>query len=186
MTSPEQKLIEGIRQGDIGVFEEIYKKYYTFLCLIAEFIIRNPSDAEEIVSDVFVRIWNMRGKIQINTSLKAYLIKAVQNTPLNYLERTKLINRSTERLSDANAYSLVWDSNYPLGQLYEKETIEIIENCVKSLPEGCREVFQLSRDKDYTYLEIACKLGISVNTVKTQMKIALSRLRESLEKYLVL
>jgi RNA polymerase sigma-70 factor, ECF subfamily len=186
MEYSNQQLIDGIQKGDIAAFEILYKKYYIFLYLIAEHIARNPSDAEEIVSDVFVKLWNIREKIDITTSIKAYLVKAVHNTSINYIERYKMRNKLTDSLDNDDYRLLAWDSDYPLGQLYEKEIIDILDNGVKSLPDACRQIFILSRNDDMKYSEIADKLGISINTVKTQVKIALARLRENLKDYMMI
>lgn len=186
MELSNQQLINGIQKGDVAAFEELYRQYYIFLCLIAEHIVRNHSDAEEIVSDVFVRLWNIREKIDITTSVKGYLIKAVHNTSLNYLERFRLTQKLTDSLSNSDYEFLAWDSDYPLGQLYEKEIMNILEQGISELPDGCRKIFILSRNEDMKYSDIADKLGISVNTVKTQMKIALARLRENLKDYLII
>ena len=186
MEYSHQQLINGIKNGDVVAFEELYKQYYVFLCMIAEHIVRNPFDAEEIVSDVFVKLWNIREKIDITTSIKAYLVRAVHNTSLNYLERYKISNKLTDSLSNSDYEILAWDSDYPLGQLYEKEIKDILENGIKTLPDACRQIFILSRNENMKYSEIADKLGISVNTVKTQMKIALARLRETLKDYLMI
>jgi RNA polymerase sigma-70 factor, ECF subfamily len=183
MEYPDQKLISAILEGDLGAYEELFKKYYVYLCFVAEHIIRNRSDAEEIVSDVFVRLWNLKGRTEIISSVKAYLIRSVHNASLNYIEQNAVRLKSTGRLSSADLKVLAWDSDYPLGQLYEKELQDILENCIKELPEACREIFLLSRDRDMKYTEISNKLGISVNTVKTQIKIALSRLREAVSNY---
>jgi RNA polymerase sigma-70 factor (ECF subfamily) len=185
MEYSNQQLINGIKQGDVASFEELYKQYYIFLCFIAEHIVRNHSDAEEIVSDVFVKLWNIREKIDIITSIKAYLVKAVHNTSINYLERLKLENKLTDDLSNLEIELLAWDSDYPLGQLYEKEILDILDHGISILPDACRQIFILSRNEDMKYCDIADKLGISVNTVKTQMKIALARLREILKDYLM-
>ena len=181
-----QQLIRGINQGDIAAFEELYRQYYIFLCLIAEHIVRNSSDAEEIVSDVYVKLWNIRKTIDITTSIKAYLVKSVHNTSINYLERVNLKNKLSDNLSTSDYKLLAWDSDYPLGHIYEKEILEILDHCIRSLPDACRQIFLLSRNEDMKYSDIADKLGISVNTVKTQMKIALARLRETLKDYLMI
>jgi len=186
MDTSSQKLIDGIKHGDLAAFEELYRQYYTFLCLIAQHIIRNSSEAEEIVTDVFVKLWTIREKIDITTSLKAYLIKAVRNTSLNYIKRSGLNNKMTDSLNNINYEILAWESDYPLGQLYKQEIMDILNRSVSELPDSCREIFLLSRDKDLKYFEIACRLGISVNTVKAQMKIALARLRKCLRDYLAL
>ena len=183
MEYSDQQLITCIREGDLDAFEELHKRYYVFLCLIAEHIVRNHNDAEEIVSDVFVRLWTIREKTGIISSLKGYLIKAVHNTSLNYIEQNKRRFYLTDRLNDSDRRLLAWDSDYPLGRLYEDEIIKILREGLDKLPDGCREIFLLSRKNDMKYNDIADKLGISVNTVKTQMKIALSRLHEDLKDY---
>ena len=186
MEDSNQQLINSIKQGDIAAFETLYKKYYIFLCLIAEHIVRNPSDAEEIVTDVFVKIWNIREKINITSSIKAYLVKAVHNTSINFLERNKISNKLTDSLNNSDYKILAWDSDYPLGQLYEKEIMNILEHGISALPDACQQIFILSRNENMKYIEIADKLGISINTVKTQMKIALSHLRETLKDYMMI
>lgn len=186
MEYSNQQLNNGIRQGDVAVFEELYRQYYIYLCLIAEHIVKNHSDAEEVVSDVFVKLWTIREKTEITTSIKAYLVKAVHNTSINYLEKLKFENKLTDSLSKLDYELLAWNSDYPLGQLYTKEIMEILDHGINTLPECCRQIFLLSRNEDMKYCDIACKLGISVNTVKTQMKIALFRLREFLQDYLII
>jgi RNA polymerase sigma-70 factor, ECF subfamily len=179
-----QQLLRGIKDGDIHAFEFLYKEYYVLLCYVARHIIRNDDDAEEIVSDVFVKLWNNRDTVNITSSLKSYLIRAVRNTALNYLDKVNATRKFTDQLDKVNYDLLFWDNDYPLGQLYEKEIIEAINRGIAELPNGCREIFLLSRDDELSYNDIAMKLNISVNTVKTQMKIALSRLRVTLRNYL--
>jgi RNA polymerase sigma-70 factor (ECF subfamily) len=186
MEYSHQQLINGIKNGDVVAFEELYRQYYIFLCLIAEHIVRNPSDAEEIVSDVFVKLWNIREKIEIIISIKAYLVRAVHNTSINFLEQSKTTNKLTDSLNNSDYQLLAWDSDYPLGQLFEKEIMDILDHGINNLPDACRQIFMLSRNENMKYSDIADKLGISVNTVKTQMKIALSRLRETLRDYLMI
>jgi RNA polymerase sigma-70 factor (ECF subfamily) len=183
MEYPDHKLISAIQNGDLGAYEELYKKYYVYLCFVAEHIIRSHADAEEIVSDVFVRLWNLRERTEIISSVKGYLIRAVHNASLNYIEQNAVRLKSTGRLSSSDLKVLAWDSDYPLGHLYEKELQDILINCINELPEACREIFLMSRDKEMKYTDISKKLDISVNTVKSQLKIALSRLREAVRNY---
>ncbi len=180
-----QQLIKSIQEGDIAAFEVLYRKYYTFLCLVAERIVKSELDAEEIVSDVFVKLWRIKGKTGDIISIKAYLIKAVINTSINHLENKYQYNKFTDRLSINDYKLLIWDSDYPLGQLYKKEIIDLLKNGIDELPDSCKEIFLLSRDRNLKYSEISNKLGISINTVKSQMRIALARMREILKDYLV-
>lgn len=168
---------------DLFDFNNLYRKYYVFLCLIAEHIVRNKSDAEEIVSDVFVRLWNCRNNIIFTSSVKGYLIKAVHNTALNHLEKNRS-EKLTESINISDKNILAWDSDYPLGHIYEEEIMSLLNDGIKSLPCACREIFMLSRNENMGYSEIAEKLGISVNTVKTQIKIALGYLRVHLKDYI--
>ncbi|HOW39645.1 MAG TPA: RNA polymerase sigma-70 factor [Bacteroidales bacterium] len=184
MEYSDQQLVDKIRSGDIAAFETIFNKFYIYLCLLSEHLVRNQHDAEEIVSDVFMKVWNIREKFEITTSLKAYLIRAVYNASLNHIESNKFRKKLTQSISDSDYEILVWDDNYPLGQLFEKEILEVLDQGINSLPDGCRQIFLLSRNENMKYSDIAQKQGISVNTVKTQMKIALSRLRENLKVFL--
>jgi RNA polymerase sigma-70 factor (ECF subfamily) len=184
MNLTDQQLIEGIRAGDLEAYEELYRLYFVYLSLVAEHITGSSSDAEEIVSDVFIKLWNNRIVININSSVKNYLIKAVRNTSLNYLEKNLLSRKLSEPITNSDFQIIAWDSDYPLGQLYEEEVRNLLEKGIDKLPDGCKEIYLLSRNSDLKYDEIAGKLGISVNTVKTQLKIALSRLRDILKDYL--
>lgn len=184
MEDSNQQLVEKIRTGDISAFETIFNKFYVYLCLLSEHIVRNQHDAEEIVSDVFMKVWNIREKLEITTSLKAYLIRAVYNASLNHIESNKFRKELTQSISDSDSELLIWDNNYPLGQLFEKEILEALDQGINSLPDACRQVFILSRNENMKYSDIARSQGISVNTVKTQMKIAMLRLRETLKDFL--
>ena len=184
MESCDQEPLASAPGADMDSFEKLYGKYYVYLCMIAMHIVRNRDDAEEIVEDVFVRLWNSPGRLKEIRSVKAYLIKAVHNTSLNYIEHNRKYNQ-TESITARDLTILAWDSDYPVGHLYEKELLDIIVKAVRELPDSCREIFLLSRDKNLKYNEISDRLGISVNTVKTQMKIALAGLREKVSKYMI-
>lgn len=184
MEYSDQQLVDKIRSGDITAFETIFNKFYIYLCLLSEHLVRNQHDAEEIVSDVFMKVWNIREEFEITTSLKGYLIRAVYNASLNHIESNKYRKELTQSISGSDSELLIWDGNYPLGQLFEKEILEVLDQGINSLPDGCRQIFLLSRNENMKYSDIAQKQGISVNTVKTQMKIALSRLRENLKVFL--
>ncbi len=185
MENRDQELHASAPEADIDTFEKLYGKYYVYLCMVALHIVRNKDDAEEIVSDVFIRLWNSPDKLKEIRSMKAYLVKAVHNTSLNYIEHNRKLEM-TESLNARDLNILAWDSDYPLGQLYEEELLDIIMKCIEKLPDSCRKIFLMSRDKNLKYNEISDKLGISVNTVKTQIKIALCGLREEVSKYMVI
>lgn len=151
------------------------------LCVIAYEYTRDKMLAEEMVSDTFLSLWEKRESIQVKTSVKSYLIKSTQNTCLQYIRKKKLEVRN---IGDATEWEHIpWSENYPLGLLFENELSEQIAKAIEALPPRCREVFRLSRTDEMSYSEIAGKLKISENTVKTQVKTALARIRKALNDY---
>jgi RNA polymerase sigma-70 factor (ECF subfamily) len=167
---------------DAEDFGKFYTEYYSMLCMIAYEYTRNKMQAEEMVEDTFLALWEKRKSLQINTSIKNYLIKSTQNTCLQHIRKKKLMTQSFDEGFENKHIS--WGSDYPLGQLFEKELLSLIDKATGKLPLQCRKIFLLSRVEEMSYSQIAETLHISENTVKTQIKIALSRLRDALKDYL--
>jgi RNA polymerase sigma-70 factor (ECF subfamily) len=182
MVSNEQDILRRIREGDVGGLRQLFEGYYAMLCGIAVGYLRSSRQAEEVVSDVYCYIWENREKLTIHTSVRAYLIAAVRNRCLNSLEHSK---RERALLSSVPVEACREDllaSGYstPLAGMITKELEVAVEQAFNALPAACREVFRLSRFESLSYEEVARQKNISVNTVKTQMKIALQKLREAL------
>ena len=176
---------DGIRLGNLVAFEQLFNDYYNYLCYVALEFVKEKQTAEEIVSDVFFALWEKRESIKINSSISAYLIRAVKNKCINH----GLHSKAEERFKQTIAERIIQSSSvdeYPMGNLLTNELTGLIKQSIDSLPEQCRQVFLLSRDEELRYEEIAERLNVSINTVKTQMKIALSKLRVSLKDYLTL
>lgn len=178
---------QDLRLTSLSTFENLFDKYYSMLCLVAYDFLKNKALAEEIVDEVFMAVWQKRDVIQINQSIRAYLVKSVKNRCINWFEQTKTERIVMTNVADISVYeSILWDDDYPLGKLLEQELRNSINESINALPEQCKRIYQLSRNEDLSYEEIAARLNISVNTVKTQMKIALAKLREALRDYLPL
>ncbi len=173
----DQFLFERIKKSDEKAFETLFRTYYPFLCQYATQLLREPSEAEEIVQELFVRLWERRKEINIETSVKNYLFRAVKNSCLNYLRHAKI--KSNYIPSEENFYV---DEEYD----FQAELIKKIEESIASLPDKRREIFRLSRQEGLKYKEIAAKLNVSVKTVETQMGIAIKSLRQKLTNYLSL
>ena len=163
-------------------FEEIFTKYYSMLCIIAYDYVGDKSLAEEMVQDTFMAIWEKRDSITVTPAIRYYLVKATQNTCLQYLRKKKIETQPIDTISTEKM--IAWSDDYPLGHLFEKELADIINQTIQSFSPQIQKVFLLSRFKDMTYSQIAAILNVSENTVKTQMKIALSRLRDAVKEYL--
>jgi RNA polymerase sigma-70 factor (ECF subfamily) len=180
----QRDILENIKKGDLHSFKQLFENYYVMLCYIANGYLNSKQLSEEVVDDVFYKIWENRETLNIHTSLKAYLVKAVRHRSINYLEQ----NRSSYYISDTSIKDgcenfFFSDTNTPLSGLISKEQEDAITQAISSLPAGCRKVFHLRHFENLKYEEIALKLNISVNTVKSQMQTALQKLRQLLSPY---
>jgi len=166
---------EKIHQGDKDAFAWLFKKYYEPLYYFAGRIIKDPQASENIVQDVFVKIWADREVKQISSNVKSYLYTAVKNHALNYIKREK-------KLMDPLGDQTYADENIrtPEESLIDNEIISKVRQAIEMLPEKCRRVYVMHRYDNLTYNEIAEIQQISVNTVKTQMKRALQKLSTQL------
>lgn len=183
------EVFKSISEGDTKAFEVIFKEYYKFLCSFAFGLTKERHSAEDIVEEFFVDLWNNREKLSISTSVRAYFISSIHNRCLNYLQRDKYKYVSACEISlligkEGTIGDKLISHDHP--SLLTRELEKILALSIEKLPKHCKEIFQLSRFHDLGYEEIASKLDISINTVKTQIKIALSKLREDLQEYLAL
>jgi RNA polymerase sigma-70 factor (ECF subfamily) len=184
----EQDILENIKNGDLHSFKQLFEKYYVLLCYIANSYLNSKQLSEEIVDDVFYKIWENRETLNIHTSIKAYLSKAVHHRSLNSLE---IKNRRNDYLIDTpidgNRDDLFFtDTGTPLSHLIGKELEEAIEQAINSLPEACRKIFYMKYFENLKYEEIATQLNLSVNTVKSQLKIASQKLKKILSPHFLL
>jgi RNA polymerase sigma-70 factor (ECF subfamily) len=184
-TINEQDILENIRNGDLHSFKQLFNNYYVMLCYIANNYLNSKELSEEVVDDVFYKIWENRNSGIIHTSIKAYLIKAVQHRSLNALQ---IKNRLNDYLTDTPVEDhredfFFIDSDTPLSKLIGKELEDAIDQAVNSLPAVCRKIFYLKHFENLKYEEIALQLKISVNTVKSQLKIAHQKLRKILSPH---
>ena len=157
------------------LFEEVFRIHFTSLHSYATSIIKEEAAAEEIVQNVFFKLWEQSEKIQINVSVSAYLYKAVYNDCLNYLRHNKV---------KAGHYAHVTSTTTEHGDAMDpavlKELQQKIDVALNELPEQCRTIFQLSRLDNLRYRAIADQLGISVKTVENQVAKAVRLLRTKL------
>ncbi len=179
MNLPDEKeLFERIKNGDEQAFETVFHRYYKSLCLFASQFVKDDDEAEEIVQDLFVRIWEKRSRINIETSVKNYLVRSVKNLCLNYIKHNKIKDIHAKNILSESSSTVPDESNF-----IELDLLQKIEESIDSLPEKRREIFRLSRQEGLKYREIAEKLDISIKTVETQMGLAFKTLREKLKNF---
>lgn len=182
---PNSGLIKALMNDDQQAFDSIFRKYYKLLCIEAKGYLRNHHLIEEIVCDVFTRIWNNRKELDINISLREYLIKAVRNNCINYYRMQKVQEKLKHDVDEnqKKAYALMDIGEDPLEYTITNELVTEINKAVESLPERYKQAFKLSRYGNLSYKEIAVEMGITVDGVKMNIKKALEKLREKLANY---
>ena len=167
---------------DDDTFELLFKTHFKALHAYGMSILRDEQEAEEIVQQVFLKFWEKRNTLTIETSVKAYLYKSVYNDCLNHLRnfKTRLkYQGEAQRMTDL--YERPASARVEMNEFQN-----ILNEAINELPEKCRTIFQMSRFEELKYKEIAEKLGLSVKTVENQMSKALKILRLELSGFLAL
>lgn len=175
-----QTHLQSLPQSDEAAFERLFKEHFKSLYAYAYTIVKDEVAAEEIVQNVFYKIWDKKKQPEIQTSIKAYLYKAVYHDSLNYLKHLKVRAQYKSQVMHQHKE----EGTPASGKLLLKELEEKLRDAMNGLPEQCRTIFQMSRFDGLKYQEIASQLGISVKTVENQMGKALKLLRVKLIDFL--
>jgi len=168
-------------QGVEAFFEQVFKSHFKGLHAYACTIIRDAAPAEEIVQNIFLKLWEKKEELNIRENIAVYLYRAVHNESLNYLRHRKV--RAAYQ-SHAMRQHKQTEQEKPAEKVVMGELEKRLETALQELPEQCRTIFQLSRFEDLKYREIADKLGLSVKTIENQMGKALKLLRLKLADFL--
>lgn len=182
----EHYLVESIKKGDQKSFEFLFKSYYSKLCKYARSIVHNETTAEDLVMDIFVRMWESPEKLVISASISGYLYQCVHNHCINYLTRKhkQFSELNAETIEKLNLILPQDTSDDPLTGINIIELSNRIEQSIINLPVECRKIFVMSRKEELSHKEIATQLGISENTVKVQIYRALIKLHVLLKEFL--
>jgi RNA polymerase sigma-70 factor (ECF subfamily) len=172
----DAEIVRRIREGDVGQFESLFRSSYVSLVRYAKTLVRDFDAAEEIVQDLFFRLWKDRDKIQIESSLNGYLYRAVHNRCLHFFEHAKVVEKYMQEM----AIELEASTESPTDMINYRELQERIAAILERLPEKCGKIFCMSRFEGLKYSEIAEKLSISVKTVEANMGRALKEFRKTL------
>lgn len=163
-------------------FCQLFRLYYAPLCRYAVRFVRSGEVAEEIVSDVFIRLWKNRSQIQLYASFHAYCHRAVKNQSLDYLKSSGRQYASYSELTDAHCTLIAPDMSPEQGVL-DQEIDALLDSAIAQLPKQGQLIYRMNRDQGLKYREIAGQLGISVRTVETHMGRSFQTLRARLQGY---
>lgn len=168
---------------DLTTFNQLFREHYPALRAYAEFLL-GAGSAEDIVQDVFLVTWENKDTISIHSSIKAYLFKTVYNRCLNNLRHLKIVHATRQQVEHGLKMQELLladpEKNHIIQQMYMNELRDEMNEAIDSLPEKCREVFQLSYLSGLRNKQISEQLGISVSTVEKHISHALKTLRKTL------
>lgn len=173
----DESLFNALKGGSELAFRELYDRYWKKLLVRAHILLGNREDAEEIVHDIFVQLWKKRETIEIENKVVTYISAMLRYGCFKLLAESKKRHRLVpfEQEAGANLFS------YSVDEYLDFENLRAeLERHVCELPHSCQLIFRYSREMGLTDKQIAEKMDISVNTVRTQMGRALRKLRTSL------
>jgi RNA polymerase sigma-70 factor (family 1) len=177
----DNALIQRMLGGDESAFSIIFKTYYADLVLFAGTFVRDKPAAEEIVQDVFIRLWENRESVIITSSLRSFLLKAVQNKCIDNIRHLKIVDDYQSKLRN---HPLLLENDTENYVLYS-ELEDDLKKALGKLPEDISKIFLLNRFEGLTYPEIASQLDLSVRMVEIRMGKALALLKNYLKDYLI-
>ena len=160
------------RQEDQWAYKELFTSLYSYLLHFAKTLVKAKEPAEEIVSDVFIRVWEKRRDLEKIENLKVYLYITTRNKAFNYLERQKRV--ATNPLEDITELTSIYLN--PEQLMITADMLALIQRAIDRLPPQCRIIFKLAKEDGLKYREVAEILNISPKTVENQLTIALHKI----------
>lgn len=179
MENDLQGIARQMASGETSAFELLFRTYYPQLVRYATTITDDRESAEEIVQDLFYRLWRDREKLMIGTSVTGYLYRSVYNRAIKFIDHQKIKRRYITTMTEREDESPVT----PYQETVSAELSEIIARTIENMPDRCAEIFCLNRFEGLKYREIADRLSISIKTVEANMGKALREFRKVIEDY---
>lgn len=167
----DKRLWKNIKSGDKKALTDLHEKYFHQMCLYAHKTTDNSGIVEELVSDCFIKIWENRKKISIKNSVKNYIFLILRNSIIDYFRKKQVHQETLENLPE------IADENY----FDEQKQYAFLYQALEKLPQQRRKILELAVFESQSYKQIAEKLNISKNTVKTQIARAYRFLKETLD-----
>ncbi|TGV02125.1 RNA polymerase sigma factor [Flavivirga rizhaonensis] len=179
----EDEVLSALKSGDQNAFKTIYLAYYDKLCRYANSLSNNTTNVEDIVQEALMYLWQKREDITINSSLNAYLYRAVYNRFIGEIKKNK---RELTLMYELQLSAILEFESFEDSK--KEHYLQLLEDIISKLPEKRKEVFVLSKIKNYKYKEIASMLKISERTVENQIRRAFITIRKEVSglKYIMI
>jgi len=168
----DELLLAQFKKGDISVFEQVYKTYYKPLVTEAYLLLQNDQEAEDQVQALFIEIWDKKLYRNVHASLRCYLHRAIHNRCLNVLDKQKTRDKRFEQ------YSRTVEDRVSGNMAEMNERRRMLQTLLGELSTQRLEAFSLVYLEDKKYKEAAEEMGITVNSVKTHLRLALKTLQQ--------
>lgn len=185
IASNDAALVARVHTGDLDAFETLVRTWAKPLIEFASALLRSRHEAEEVVQDLFVWIWEHRFEWEVRGTVGAYLYRSIRNRAVSRLRHHQVEDRFQERLAAAAPPAPSTTASPAEQDLAADELSVAIDAAIAALSDRCREVFLLNRQQGLSYAQIAETLQISVKTVEIHMTRALAALRQALGPWLV-
>ena len=186
----DELLIEQLNQKQVGAFKILFDRFYRYLVLYAMKWVERQEIAEDVVQDVFVRVWLHRDNLRDDGTLQGYLLRSAYHASLNALKKganaTAYRSWVAQQIEQSCYAHYDPDDSEVIRKLYSQEIAGQIDAAVESLSPKCREVFRMSHIEGLSNREISERLGITLSTVENHIYNALKQLRQKLSHYKML
>jgi len=162
-----------LADGDEEAFRQLFHHYNKLLQPFVVKLTRSPLAAEEVLQEVFLKIWAHRKRLARVDNPKAYIIRIVSNESMDYLHA----QAKHERLAKEMLHTQIGEAPSPEQSFFHRETEQRLQQAIEQLPNSCRQIYRMSREQYKRIPEIASELNLSHSTVKNQLVKALKTLR---------
>ncbi len=176
----KKKLILGIQSGNEAAYKVVYFHYYEPLCIYVLSFTSHRTIAEDVVQDVFLKLWAKRESLRLDGSLNGYLYRLTYNTFIDVYRENKQLDVELQLFKRESLAELIEENDEQFQQRLGK-----VQKAIDELPPRCKEIFILCKQRGMRYKEIAKKMGVSLKTVENQMGKALSLIRKKVKSKLV-
>ncbi len=171
----DAELLEGLKNGEPGTFETLFNRHWQELYKKAYRRLRDQTEAEDMIQDIFTSIWDRRYSLEINNSLEGYLHNSLKYKIIKWIERKNLFEEASSHL----LHKMEEIENTIFDTMAASDVKKTLDDAVQSFPENMRKIFML-RAENYSISEIALALGLAEQTVKNNTTEALRRLKVSI------